>query len=341
VAGRPEIGIKDVARRAGVSVGTVSNVLNRPDVVSAHRRNAVQQAIAELGYVPNRAARQLKVGESTVIGFVSLDTTNPFYTELLTGAEEAAEALGLTILLTSSHTDPSRQRRQLEMFEQQRVRGVLVTPVGTDTATMRTLQAHGTPILLVDAQADEHFCSVATDDLEGGRLAVQHLIDLGRRRIAVVGHRPGLPQVAHRYRGAREAVSKTPGVRLQFLPSKAMTILEGRRIGEQVADMTPSERPDAIFATNDLLAIGLLQALTMNHHVRVPDEIAIIGYDDIDFCASAVVPLSSIRQPGREIGVDAVTLLEEERQHGLDHVHRSVLLVPQLVARASTTGRDT
>jgi LacI family transcriptional regulator len=179
------------------------------------------------------------------------------------------------------------------------------------------------------------------DDVEGGHLAGAHLTAIGRRRLAFVGGPPSIRQVSDRLEGARRAVAATPGATLEVIEMTALTVLEGRRAGEAIAARTPAERPDAIFAANDLLAVGLLQALVMSGDLRVPEDIALIGYDDIDFAAATVVPLSSVRQPAALIGYTAVDLLLRElglADDGEGPHERSVLFQPELVVRESTGG---
>ena len=329
--------VKDVARTAGVSVGTVSNVLNRPDLVSESNRDKVKQAIKDLGYVPNDAARQLKAGVSRAVGLVVVDTQNPFYGTIALEAEEAAEERGLGLFIANSHRRHSKERFYLSQFEQQRARGILVTPVSADLEAERTVARRGTRVVLVDAvEPDEEFCAVAADDFHGGYLAVKHLIDTGRRRITVLGGPEHFRQVGRRLAGAEQAAGEAEGVELEYLAPPEMSIMAGRDLGMQIAER--ATLPDAIFAMNDLLAIGTLQALVMSRSVRVPEDIALIGYDDIDFCEDAIVPISSIRQPSGEMGRKAIELLDEEITEADGHAHRWILLKPELVARRSTLG---
>lgn len=332
------VSIRDVAERAGVSVGTVSNVLNRPERVSDAVVGRVQDAIRALGYVRNDAARQLRAGRSSSVGLVVLDARNPFFTDVARGAEDAAAEHGVSVLLGDSDEKPEREAAYLDLFEEQRVRGVLVSPLGDISERVQRLRAHGTPVVLVDRSApDASVSSVSVDDVAGGRLAVEHLLDIGRRRVAFVGGPLALRQVADRLAGARDAVAAVTGARLEVLEGSALSVLEGRRMGEQLAARPASERPDAVFAANDLLAVGLLQALVMRGSARVPDDIALIGFDDIDFASATIVPLSSIRQPSRLIGQTALgILLEESDDPGLDP--RQVVFQPELVARESTAG---
>ncbi|MCL2516620.1 MAG: LacI family transcriptional regulator [Microbacteriaceae bacterium] len=328
--------VKDVALHAGVSVGTVSNVLNNPGKVSQATIDRVRASVEALGFVRNDAARQLRAGRSRSIGMVVLDIGNPFFTDIARGAEGRALRDDLVVLLGASDDDASRESSYLQLFEEQRVAGILISPRGDVEADLLRLQTRGVPVVLVDETASDSFSSVAVDDVAGGRMAVEHLIGLGRRRIAVVGGPESLHQIRDRVAGARAAVAAHPDAALEVIPTAAPTVLEGRGIGELLAARPPSRRPDAVFAVNDLLAVGLLQGLTMLSDIRVPEDVALIGYDDIEFASSAVVPLSSIRQPSRLIGETAVELLLDELAG--DRPHRSVLFRPELVVRASTAG---
>jgi LacI family transcriptional regulator len=332
------VSIRDVAERAGVSVGTVSNVLNKPDRVSEAVATRVHDAIRELGYVRNDAARQLRAGRSSSVGLVVLDARNPFFTDVARGAEDAAAEHGVAVLLGDSDEKPEREAAYLDLFEEQRVRGVLVSPLGDIRERLQRMRALGTPVVLVDRMAeDASLSSVSVDDVAGGRTAVAHLLETGRRRIAFVGGPLGLRQVADRLTGAQHAVAAVPDARLEVLEGSALSVSEGRRMGEQLVARDPAERPDAVFTANDLLAVGLLQALVMRGGVRVPDDIALIGFDDIDFASATIVPLSSLRQPSRLIGQTALGILLEEADDPT-LAPRQVVFQPELVIRESSAG---
>lgn len=329
------VSVRDVAAAASVSVGTVSNVLNRPSKVAPATAARVLKAIEDLGFVRNDAARQLRAGRSRSIGLVVLDIGNPFFAEVARGAEARAAEDGMTVLLGNSDERSERESAYLDLFREQRVNGVLVTPVADDLASLERLRNGGVPVILVDREApDSGFGSVAVDDVEGGHLAASHLISTGRRRIAFVGGPRTTRQVSDRLEGARRAVAASPGTTLEVIEMAALTVLEGRAAGEQI--VRRSSRPDAVFAANDLLAIGVLQALSLMADVRVPEDIALIGYDDIDFAAATVVPLSSIRQPARLIGYSAVDLLLKDLDDPDGSHDRSVRFQPELVVRDST-----
>jgi len=330
------VSVRDVAQRAGVSVGTVSNVMNRPDKVSPSTIESVQRAIVELGFVRNDAARQLRAGRSRAVGLVILDVGNPFFAELARGAEDQAARAGYSIILGNSDEKADRESRYLDLFEEQRMHGVLISPFGEVTGRLRRLRERGIPAVLVDRTSpDSSFSSVSVDDIAGGRLAVDHLISTGRRRIAFVGGPMEIRQVTDRLEGSRRAASAHPDVSLEVLETAALSVVEGHDVAAAILKRPPQERPDAIFAANDLIAVGLLQALYMQGSVLVPDEIALIGYDDISFAQASVVPLSSIRQPSNLIGATAVYILLEEAADP-DRAAVQIVFQPELVIRAST-----
>jgi LacI family transcriptional regulator len=334
------VSVRDVAAAASVSVGTVSNVLNRPEKVAPDTVARVMAAIDELGFVRNDAARQLRAGRSRSIGLVVLDVRNPFFTDVARGAEDRAAEDGMTILLGNSDENVDRERAYLDLFEEQRVHGVLISPLGDDETRLQRLRGRDTPVVLVDrVSEDRSISSVSVDDVVGGELAVRHLIETGRRRIAFVGGPTGIRQVADRLAGARRAVEAEPDATLEVIATESLTVLEGRAAGEAIRDRAAGERPDAVFAANDLLAMGVLQALNMLGSVRVPDDVALIGYDDIDFASAAVVPLSSIRQPASLIGYTAVDLLLKEAASGEGFTPEQVVFQPELVVRDSTRAR--
>ncbi|KAA0094175.1 LacI family transcriptional regulator [Mycolicibacterium sp. P1-18] len=328
--------MRDVAAAASVSVGTVSNVLNAPERVAPATVARVQAAIEKLGFVRNDAARQLRAGRSRCVGLLVLDVGNPFFTDVARSAELRAAQHNLIVLLGTSDDDPGRERTYLEIFEEQRVFGLLISPVGEDLDRLLALHRRGVPVVLVDRDGTgTPFASVAVDDVAGGRLAATHLCEQGRRRIAYVGGPQGLRQVADRLAGARAAVDQFPGATLEVVATEEPSVLAGRAAGERLCERPADQRPDAVFCANDLLAIGMLQGLA-GGGVSVPGDVALIGYDDIDFARSAAVALSSIRQPSADIGTTALDLLLACAEAPAAEP-RHVMFRPELVARASTT----
>jgi LacI family transcriptional regulator len=334
------VSVKDVAALAGVSVGTVSNVMNRPEKVSAVVAARVQSAIDDLGFVRNDAARQLRARRSKTIGMIVLDVRNPFFTDLARAAEDRAARDGLSIILGNSDEKAERESTYLDLFEEQRMHGVLISPFGDMTDRLHRLRERGIPAVLVDrTSTDDAFSSVSVDDVAGGTLAVDHLISLGRTSIAFVGGPLEIRQVVDRLEGARAAAAGNPEVSLEVITTGALSVIEGRAAGNAILARPAGDRPDAVFAANDLIAMGVLQALNMQGQLHVPRDIALIGYDDIDFASAAVVPLSSIRQPTALLGQTAVQiLLEEAADPALPA--RQVVFQPELVVRESTYSAD-
>ncbi len=337
------VSMKDVAALAGVSVGTVSNVLNRPDMVSEDTRRKVTDAVAKLGWVPNESARQLRAGRSRSIGLIVMDIANPFFTDVARGVEEVAGSAGYTVLLANSAQRTDREQTHLDAMRQLRVRGVVVAPV-TEDLDVEPLTRLGIPVVLADRHgARNSTCDVSVDDFEGGRLAAQHLLDRGHRRLALAGGNADVRQIRDRRdgfaRGLLLGSADSPAPLILSTPT--IDIDAGRKTATRLASLAPDERPTAVFAANDLVAIGLLQGLVAAG-LRVPDDVAIIGYDDIEYAAAAAVPLSSVRQPRADLGRRATELLIAEidaLDEDLEHHHEHARFDPELVIRASTAGR--
>ncbi|WP_203794631.1 LacI family DNA-binding transcriptional regulator, partial [Actinoplanes derwentensis] len=288
--------IEDVATHAGVSVGTVSNVLNRPGAVAATTRDRVLAAITALDYRPNEAARSLAAGRSRTLGLIVPDVTNPFFADLARGAEQIADQRDVVVMLYNSGESTEREQRYFGRLETQRVQGVLVSPVHEVGTAVDDLVRRGTPVVLLDRGSGKHgLCCVSVDDHTGGDLAARHLIGCGYRSLAYVGGPLSVPQTAARLAGARE-VTQGAGATLEVIETRAVTVAEGRAAGTAIGVRRAGQRPEAVFCANDLLALGVLQAVT-RQGLRVPDDLAIVGYDDIDYAAAAAVPLTSVRQP--------------------------------------------
>ena len=331
--------VKDVAALAGVSLGTVSNVLNRPDRVSPDTRARVEQAMRDLDFVRNESARQLRAGRSRTLAYVLLDARNPFFTDVAEGAERAAEAAGLSLFLCHSDNRASREGDYLAHLVEQRVQGILVTPVDPQAAVLADVRRNGTPLVIVDrTREDDEFCSVAVDDVLGGRLAVEHLLEQGHTRVAFIGGPDSIGQVRDRLEGAHQAWAESglPEQQLTVVRTEALTVAEGRSAGERLMGISRRVRPTAAFCANDLLALGLLQQLS-SAGLSVPGDLAIVGYDDIEYAAAAAVPLTSVRQPRQELGQRAAELVLDEARDP-DHLHQQVVFIPELVARRSTLG---
>jgi LacI family transcriptional regulator len=332
------VSVREVAEMAGVSVGTVSNVLNKPEMVSAKTSAKVRAAVETLGYVRNDAARQLRMGRSRSVGLIVRDVSNPFFTDVARGAEAAAAENDLVVLLANSDESAQREASYLDLFEEQRVLGILTNPIEAQLSKLARLRDRGTAVVLVDREAPAKlFSSVAVDDVAGGYMAVEHLAQLGRKRIMFVGGPVAIPQVADRLAGARHAAAERGNVSLQTMLTPSLTVMSGRAAGESIYGLPRSERPDAVFAANDLVALGLLQSFGIHDRLKVPEDIALIGYDDIDFASSAVVPLSSVSQPSELLGRTALELLLRETDLGVEG-REHIVFQPELIQRESTRG---
>ena len=335
------VSIREVAALAGVSLGTVSNVLNRPEVVAEPTRTRVQAAIKQLGFIRNESARQLRAGRSRTIGLVVLDVANPFFTDVARGVEDEASEAGLAVILCNSDDQKAKESRYLEVLEEHRVQGILITPVSGADKRLASVQRRGTPVVLVDSRSPSRGqCSVSVDDVLGGDLAVSHLLEAGHEQIAFVGGPISVRQVSDRRDGAVRALERAgrSGADLLVIETPALNVTAGQRAGAALAGLPAGTRPTAVFCANDLLALGVLQEMT-TRRIGVPDSVAIVGYDDVEFAAAAAVPLSSVRQPRHQLGRAAAQLLVEEALGDGTHRHRQVVFEPDLVVRASSQGR--
>jgi LacI family transcriptional regulator len=328
-------GIKAVAERAGVSVGTVSNVLNRPTQVGAATRERVERAMVELGFVRNSSASTLKAGRSTSLGLVVLDIGNPFFTEVARGVEQTAADRGYAVLLCNSDESRARQDTYLTFLEEQRVDGVLITPVDGDLQHIDLLRSRGTAVVLLDESGEDGRCSVAVDDIRGGELAGEHLLGMGRRRIAYVTGPDTIRQCMDRGAGLAAAVTAAGFDPAQAVRRVEIPALNGDEGHKAVLRVLEDGWPDAVFCANDVVALGVLRGLLEDGR-SVPDDVALIGYDDIEFAATSAVPLTSVRQPALQIGRTAASLLLEEIAQPETHAHQQVMFRPELVVRRST-----
>jgi LacI family transcriptional regulator len=269
-----------------------------------------------------------------------LDMGNPFFVDVALGAERTARAAGLGVMLCNSAQSPAEEADYLSLFAEQRVRGVLVTPADSSGRNLEAFRRHNIPFVLVDRQdTSAQGCSVSVDDVAGGALALRHLTASGHRSIAYVSGPPQLAQIRDRRTGALAALAEAglPPQSLVELPTERPDVAAGRDAGARLLGL--AQRPTAVFCANDLLALGVLQQMT-KHDLSVPGDVAIVGYDDIEFAAAAAVPLTSIRQPRTELGRAATELLIDEVTNAETHHHRQVVFLPELVVRESTVAPD-
>lgn len=333
--------ITDVARRAGVSVGTVSNVLNRPDNVAPATRDRVRSAIADLGFVRNASARQLRAGVIRTVGAVVLDIANPFYTEVVRGIEDRISADDYTLLLSASDEDTTREARYLSLQEEHGVHGIIISPTQASMAPVLAMHERGVRFVLLDVPPEPvPMSTVGVDDARGAALAIDHLLELGHRRIALLNGPDTIrPCVARRagVHAALEAAGLDPQAVLTEVTVGALTIDAGGVGMSRILALPPDRRPTATFCANDLTAVGALGALR-RARVPVPSGMAVVGYDDIPIASLVTVPLTTVHQPTHTLGWTAADLLLRVGTNGSGADPQRVVFQPELVVRESTVG---
>ncbi len=301
--------INDVARLAGVSKGTVSKYLNGARYVSATNKTRIAGAIAELGYEPNRMAQGLSLRRSHTIGLVVANIGNPFYAELIRGAEDIASTLGYTLLLASTDGDPKREAGIVRAMRQRQVDGVVFASVRLADREVTALARDGMRVVLASRHLpDADVDMVLVDSLRGARMAVEHLIAHGHKRIAYVGGPQSISQFQDRAKGWREALEAaglpvTPEIGLNL---ERMDIDAGDAATEALLSLP--KPPTALFAATDNLAFGVLRAC-MRRGCDVPEELALVGFDNVRFGEIALTPLTSVDGSGFHIGQRAMKLL--------------------------------
>ena len=299
--------IPDVARRAGVSVGTVSNVLNGRGNVSADRGARVTQAMIALGYVPNRVAQSLRGGESHVIGLCTPVTSSAYFAALLEMFEDLAARQGYEIMQVLSHGDPALELRRVQALIGRNVDGLILIPTHDPQATLDLLVRRHTPTIVVDRVArDPRFDYVAIDDRRAMREATRHVIGLGHRRLLYLVRDPRLSTTQRRIEGYRDAVRAARpavcGAVIQRDPDEATFT---RQVAEALAAPRP---PTAIIASNSALALSLVSIL-QQLHLRWPDDVALLAFDEPVWAPIVTPPLAVVRHPTREIAKQAWTRL--------------------------------
>jgi LacI family transcriptional regulator len=330
------VSLRDVAKAAKVSVGTVSNVLNRPEVVAPETLARVQGTIKDLGFVPNGFARHLRSGHSRTLGLIVPDVANPFFTEVARGVEDAASKRDYAVFLCNSDESASKEDRYINVLIEQQVRGVLITPTDVKSDRLDAMRDRGIAVALVDREIKgRKQCSVSVDDVHGGQLGIEYLTGLGHTDIAWVCGPDSIPQVADRGAGVAKA-AKFAGAKVETIRVSLMNTTQGEEAAKKILALKTT--PTAIFCANDLVALGVIRTLRENKF-KIPEQVSVLGYDDIEFAASAAVPLSSISQPAYQMGVTAADLLLNECEEAETHEHQQIRFQPQLVERASTGKR--
>lgn len=329
--------VKDVAALAGVSSSTVSNYLNHPHVLGASSRERVRDAIEQLGFVPNESARQLRAGSSKALALILLDAWLPYFNELSRGVEDVTREGGWSLFFSNSNRDAAQERRNIDMFEAHRVQGIVIYPLGDVVPRLERLSGSGIRSVVVGPiRESDTVASILFDDRGGGRLAGEHLLSLGRTRILFLGS-PTVSQSNDRLAGLQDAVAGSSAT-ITVVDVAHLATEDGLRAAEQIIAAPAAERPDAIFAANDMVALGVLTQL-LRHGIRVPEEIALVGFDDVDQAHQGVVPLTSVRQPGYEIGRAAGAALLQQLANPAAPPPATTPFPAELIVRESTIGR--
>ncbi len=309
--------MRDVAERACVSVTTVSHVINDTRPVSEELRQRVLQVMSELDYQPNQLARSLRRGRTHTIGMIIPDSTNPFFAEVARGVEDTSFEQGYSVILCNSDGNLDKELLYTNVLIEKQVDGILFVAAGLSTERILELQMREIPLVLIDRDLpDAAVDSVITDNARAGRLATCHLIELGHVRIGCVTGPSDLTPSADRVTGYREALTQNSLTVDETLIVKGdFQYDSGYEAGCQLLAL--EQPPTAIFACNDLMAIGVMSA-ALQMGLRVPDDLSVVGFDDVRLAAFANPPLTTIAQPKHEIGVIAVKLLLQRiREPGL------------------------
>jgi LacI family transcriptional regulator len=339
---RAAVTIRDVARLAEVHPGTVSRALNEQTraLVNQDTAERVLRAAEQLGYRPNPIARGLKTNRSYTVGVLIPDLTNPLFPPIVRGVEDRLGDAGYTSLIVNTDNDVERERSQMEAMRARQVDGFIAATARLDVELLAEAAAGGAPIVLVNRSLENRSVpAVTVDDRRGTGLAVEHVVGLGHRR---VGHVAGPQNVStghRRYLGFQEAMKHhdltASGAQTTF--SAAFTEAAGARACLDLLAQAPDVT--AIVAANDRLAIGCYDALE-HRSLRCPEDISIVGFNDMPFIDRLRPPLTSVRVPQREIGTVAADLLLKQLSDG-SRRHREILLAPTLVVRGSTAPPST
>jgi LacI family transcriptional regulator, galactose operon repressor len=328
--------IYDVARLAGVSTATVSRALNGTGQIATATRAAIDDAVAQLGYHPNTAARSLVTRSTQTIALLLPDITNPFYAALVSGIQERALEAGHTMLLCTTEGDPEREEQYLSLLRAKQVDGVLVDGLVLPPDRITRFVRDGLPIVCLDRDIDSTLVPlVQVDNRLGARLATEHLLSLGHVRIAHVAGVPELGISEERIQGYRDA-HRRAGVPLdaELLAVGSFTEEGGY---EAARSLLATHEFTAVFAANDLSALGVLSALAGAGR-RVPDDVSVVGFDDLRLSRYMTPPLTTVHQPAGEIARHATELLLQlAAGRTIDRMLH--LLEPELVVRGSTQRR--
>ena len=326
--------IRDVAQRAGVSSTTVSYVLNSTRFVSPGTEARILEAIKELDFQPDQIARSLRAKRTMTVGMIVSDISNPFYADIVRGAEDVLSVKHYSLILCNTDEAPERELATLQLLRQKKVDGLIAVATGSNVESLYEASNSGLPIVLVDRRLPgDRLDTVLVDDEQGAYQATQHLVQLGHRRIGLIAGRVGISTTDHRRAGYEAALcdaGMTPDPDL--IQVGHSTVEGGVAAARALLDLTPP--PTAVFATNNLMTVGLFVAIKQRH-LCCPQDIAVVGFDDMVWLSAFSPSLTTIAQPSYELGKQAAELLWRrmaEKKVGDPHV---VVLPAQLVVRES------
>jgi len=327
------ITIKDIARIAKVSHSTVSRALRNSPLANAETAATIRRIAQEQGYAVSAAARSLVTKRTHSIGVVVTSITDPFVGEVFIGIEEVAQARGYSLLLANCHADPTRELRAVRLLREHRVDGILVSSSRVGALYMRLLAKINVPIVLINNEHPGEFIfSVTIDNVKAARDATRHLVDLGHRRIGYIGNQFGLQADTDRFAGYRQVLEEADIGFQPELVTHGNGKPEGGMHGMERLLALP-ERPTAVFCYDDMGAIGAMRA-AREHGMRVPDDLSIVGLDDLFLASYTDPPLTTIQQPKEYMGRLAAEILLDLLSGGKPQSH--VTLPGKLIVRQST-----
>ncbi len=324
--------IADVARQAGVSPSTVSHVINASRFVRDETRERVLSAMRELNFQPNAVARNLRTKRTQMIALVIPDITNPYFPEVARGVQDAAEENDYVVVLCNSDRTLSREVRLLNTLRQQRVEGVILNPSEVTREDLHRLRDVGISVVLIGSQIDDpEFDLVMVDNVQGACDAVKHLIELGHRRIGLVGGPRTTSSGIQRYQGYVRGLNEHGLAVDDDLIAECDFTYEGGH--ECMTRLLAHRPPTAVFVANDVMALGAMTAVE-EVGLTIPDDVSLVGFDDIPEASRA--KLTTIAQPKYQTGVEATRLLFERAKYGHVWRRKKVVLEHKLVVRSST-----
>jgi LacI family transcriptional regulator len=329
------ITIKDVANRAGVSITTVSHVINQTRFVSEELVQRVQDAMEELNYQPNTLARSLRMGETKTIGLIVPDNSNPFFAEVSRIIEDTSFEKGYGVFLCNSDGIPEKEAAYIRMLIAKQVDGVIFIAAENAQENLTDLTRRNFPVVVVDRDLPDSLIDVVlVNNKQGGFDAVNYLLTLGHKRIACITGPSQLTPSAARVEGYRHALQNAGiAVQEELVVPGDFRFLSGEKAMEHLLQL--DEPPSAVFAGNDLMAIGAQRALR-NHTLRIPQDISVIGFDDISMAVEVTPALTTIAQPIAELATCAAELLLKRIQNDREsEPAQRIILDTRLVVRDS------